>query len=43
MDSKKIAEIKLACLQEAAKQCIVCPDQTLKVAKEFFEWVIQAN
>ncbi len=43
MDSVKLAEIKLSCLQEAAKQCLLSPTETLKVAKELYEWVIAIN
>ena len=43
MDTQKLAEIRLSCLQEAAKQCITCPTKTLEVAKDLFEWVINKS
>lgn len=43
MDTQKIAEIKLACLMEAAKQCVNFPENTLKIAKEYFEWVMSIS
>jgi hypothetical protein len=39
MDSKEITQIKLACLEQAKFQCQTCPSETLKVAKELFEWI----
>ena len=39
LEQKEIAQIKLACLELAAKQCVACPSDTVKVAKEFYEWV----
>lgn len=43
MSVEKIAEIKLACLEQAKFQCQTCPSETLKVAKEIYEWVINLS
>ena len=40
MTLKESAELKLACLEQAKFQCQTCPTDTLKVAKELFEWVM---
>jgi hypothetical protein len=42
MTTNEITQIKLACLQEASKQCVMYPDKTLEVVKELFEWVMAA-
>lgn len=40
LETQEIAQITLACLELAAKQCIARPSDTVKVAKELYEWVI---
>jgi hypothetical protein len=40
LEQNEIAQIKLACLELASKQCVARPSDTVKVAKELYEWVI---
>lgn len=39
MDSVKIAELKLACLKLATERCSNCPEDILKIAKEYMEFL----
>lgn len=43
MTPKEIAEIKLSCLEQAKFQCQTCPNETLKIAKELFQWLMKSN
>jgi hypothetical protein len=43
MTQEEISKIKLACLEQAKFQCQVSPSETLKVAKELFEWVMSIS
>ena len=40
MSQEEIAKIKLSCLEQAKFQCQISQSETLKVAKELFEWVM---
>lgn len=40
MQQERITEIKLACLEQAKFMCPTAPQDILKFAKEFYEWVV---
>jgi hypothetical protein len=40
MSEERIQEIKLACLNHAIENCASHPEDALKVAKEYFEWIM---
>ena len=40
MSQEEIAKIKLSCLEQANFQCQINPSESLKIAKELFEWVM---
>lgn len=44
MSKEKIAEVKLACLKIATERCAtVNPGDILKIAKEYYDWIISFN
>jgi hypothetical protein len=43
MSQEQMAEVKLACLKMATERCVNNPGEILKVAKEYYEWVLSIN